>query len=96
MCRSLIEAAVAYYEVTGKKKFLDIVCRFIDHIESVFGNGVVTITGTAKRRKSDNWKGKLYRADDQEYETVPIKAIPYFSWDNREPGEMLVWIREKQ
>ncbi|MDE4541148.1 beta-L-arabinofuranosidase domain-containing protein [Thermoanaerobacterium sp. R66] len=33
----LIEAAVAYYEATGKKKLLDVACRFADHIDSVFG-----------------------------------------------------------
>ena len=27
----LIEAAVAYTEATGKRKLLDIVCRFVDH-----------------------------------------------------------------
>jgi DUF1680 family protein len=25
---------------------------------------------------------------------VTCKAIPYFMWANRQPGEMLVWIRE--
>lgn len=33
----LIEAAVAYYEGTGKRNLLDIVCRFVDLIDSVFG-----------------------------------------------------------
>lgn len=35
----MIEAAVAYFEVTGKREFLDIVCRFADCIDAVFGNG---------------------------------------------------------
>ena len=33
----LIEAAVEYYKATGKKKFLDIMCKYVDHINSVFG-----------------------------------------------------------
>jgi DUF1680 family protein len=33
----LIEAAVAYYQATGKDRFLNIVCRYADHIDSVFG-----------------------------------------------------------
>lgn len=33
----LIEGAVAYYHATGKRKFLDIMCRFTDHIGRVFG-----------------------------------------------------------
>ena len=28
----LIEAAVAYYHATGKRKLLDMVCRYVDHI----------------------------------------------------------------
>ncbi len=33
----LMEAAVAYYEATGKRRFLDIMCRFADYIDTVFG-----------------------------------------------------------
>lgn len=33
----MMEAAVAYYEATGKRKLLDAMCRFADHIASVFG-----------------------------------------------------------
>jgi DUF1680 family protein len=32
-----IEAGVAYYQATGKKKLLDIVCKFADYINQVFG-----------------------------------------------------------
>ncbi len=32
----LIEAAVAYYEATGKKAFLDAMCKYADYIEKVF------------------------------------------------------------
>jgi DUF1680 family protein len=33
----LIEGAVAYFHATGKRKFLDIMCRYVDHIDAVFG-----------------------------------------------------------
>ncbi|VBB05741.1 six-hairpin glycosidase [Lucifera butyrica] len=33
----LIEAAVAYNSATGKRKFLDIMCRYVDYIDSVMG-----------------------------------------------------------
>ncbi len=33
----LIEAAVAYYQATGKRKLLDTAIRLADHIDSVFG-----------------------------------------------------------
>ena len=32
----LIEAAVAYYEVTGKDRFLRSMCKYVDYIEKVF------------------------------------------------------------
>lgn len=32
----LIEAAVAYYNATGKRKFLDLMCKYADHIEKRF------------------------------------------------------------
>ncbi|UVI30713.1 glycoside hydrolase family 127 protein [Paenibacillus spongiae] len=35
----LIEAAVAYFEATGKRKLLDVACRMADHYDRVFGPG---------------------------------------------------------
>lgn len=35
----MIEAAVAYFQATGKRKFLDIMCRFADLIATKFGRG---------------------------------------------------------
>ena len=56
--------------------------------------GVVVITGQALRRNPAGWNDRLYRADQSKTKSVVIKAIPYFLWNNRKPGEMLVWIRE--
>jgi hypothetical protein len=56
--------------------------------------GVAVITGTGKRRAFDGWEGALYRAEDSTQEYIAFKAVPYFAWDNRAPGEMLVWLRE--
>ncbi|TIW70402.1 MAG: glycoside hydrolase family 127 protein, partial [Mesorhizobium sp.] len=33
----LIEGAVAYFQATGKRKLLDIMCRYVDHIADTFG-----------------------------------------------------------
>lgn len=35
----LLEAAVAYYEATGKRKLLDVACRLADHYDRLFGPG---------------------------------------------------------
>ncbi len=61
--------------------------------------GVTVITGAAKRRDASKWKpDELYRAEPQgkaaKLKAARIKAVPYSAWDNRAPGEMLVWIRE--
>jgi len=41
----LIEGAVAYFQATGKRKLLDIMCRYVDYIETVFGHGPGKISG---------------------------------------------------
>jgi uncharacterized protein len=33
----LIEAAVAYFQTTGKRRMLDVLCHYADHIAAVFG-----------------------------------------------------------
>ncbi|WP_132957163.1 glycoside hydrolase family 127 protein [Rhizobium sp. BK251] len=35
----LIEGAVAYYQATGKRKLLDVMCRYVDYMIKVFGHG---------------------------------------------------------
>ncbi|MBS4200512.1 hypothetical protein KHA93_12815 [Bacillus sp. FJAT-49732] len=42
---------------------------------------------------SDN--EQLYVTSHNEKAPIEVKAIPYFSWRNRGPGEMVVWIREE-
>ena len=41
----LIEAAVAYFQATGKRKLLDIMCRYADYMIEVFGHGPGQIPG---------------------------------------------------
>lgn len=41
----LIEGAVAYFQATGKRKFLDIMCRYADHIASIFGTRLGQLRG---------------------------------------------------
>ncbi|HHW70678.1 MAG TPA: hypothetical protein GX392_04970, partial [Clostridiales bacterium] len=37
----------------------------------------------------------LYSSDiDITYNTSKLTFIPYYAWDNRGMGEMLVWVRE--
>jgi DUF1680 family protein len=55
--------------------------------------GVVAIKGEALALDTNGWDGVLYRPSKPSVKTTKIKAIPYYAWDNREPGEMSVWIR---
>jgi uncharacterized protein len=41
-----------------------------------------------------DWGNALYRAVPPSRRPAELTAIPYYLWDNREPGEMLVWIPE--
>ncbi len=57
--------------------------------------GVVVITGNAYRTETCGWDENLYRTAKIEEKPTTIKAVPYCVWGNRNPGEMLVWIRQK-
>ena len=61
--------------------------------EDVLG-GIVVLEGSAEAERVEDWSGALYRTDPPRWDAVPLKAAPYFAWDNREPGEMEVWLRE--
>ena len=62
---------------------------------------VATVHATVEDMVVLQAKGIAQRASDRLYSVgavrttrVPIRAIPYFAWGNREPGAMQVWIRE--
>lgn len=59
-------------------------------------NGVTVITGEAARIEPEKESVALYRHRSHEgFKETPFtfKAIPYYLWANRDPGEMRVWIR---
>lgn len=58
----LIEGAVAYYEATGKRQILDVVCRLADHIDSVFGPEPDKIRGYDGHQEIELALVKLYHA----------------------------------
>ncbi len=58
----MMEAAVAYSEATGKQKFLEIMCRYADHIDHVFGTGDGQIKGYDGHPEIELALIKLYRA----------------------------------
>ena len=57
--------------------------------------GVMVLTGMALAEELSGWDGSLYRTESPNLIPIQIAAIPYFAWDNREAGEMRVWIRSQ-
>ena len=58
--------------------------------------GVVTLRATALREGIDDADDRrpVYSLAAPPRHEVAIRAVPYFAWDNRAPGEMSVWVRE--
>jgi DUF1680 family protein len=70
-------------------------------VEAVFNpellGGVVTLASEAMVLDPGNkWSGNLYRTAspaNSAHKPTRLTAIPYYTWSNREPGPMRVWIR---
>ncbi|KQS64142.1 hypothetical protein ASG39_13310 [Rhizobium sp. Leaf371] len=56
-------------------------------------NHAVALEIAAERDEAD-WGETLYREAPPEAKPVTARFVPYHLWDNREPGEMLVWMRD--
>ncbi|HET7716034.1 MAG TPA: beta-L-arabinofuranosidase domain-containing protein [Bauldia sp.] len=57
----MLEGAIAYYQATGRRKFLDIMLRYIDHIATVFGPGPDQKRGYCGHQEIELALVKLYR-----------------------------------
>jgi DUF1680 family protein len=64
------------------------------HFESDVLGGVAVIHGQVLVEDDADWEGKLYRSQPASLQPGVITAIPYYAWDNRQPGEMCVWLRD--
>ena len=91
----LIEAAVAYYEATGKRKLLDVMCRFADYIGTVFGSAPGQKRGYPGHEEIELALVKLYRVTgEQRYLDLSAYFVDergrqpyYFDIEARERGE---------
>ena len=57
----LLEGAIAYFRATGRRKMLDIMERYVDHIASVFGRGPGQKRGYPGHQEIELALVKLYR-----------------------------------
>ena len=57
--------------------------------------GIVELSCPGLREQDEGWADELYR-DDCGISAHPARLtfIPYYTWANREEGEMRVWVRE--
>ncbi|HQZ20789.1 MAG TPA: glycoside hydrolase family 127 protein [Thermoflexales bacterium] len=61
----MIEAAVAYFEATGKRELLDAMCRYADHMIATFGPNPGQKRGYCGHQEIELALIKLYRATGQ-------------------------------
>jgi len=59
---------------------------------TIANSRIFMLEGAAKAIKNNHWSHTLYREMQQPTETVQIKLIPYYAWNNREGTEMSVWL----
>ena len=57
--------------------------------------GVVVIYGKVFFLNDGNEEEGLYQHTPPVAKIPQFKAVPYFAWDNRTPGSMIVWLREQ-
>jgi DUF1680 family protein len=57
-------------------------------------DGIVCVAADAKAADSRDWNGDLYRTVPAAEEPAKMTAVPYYLWNNRGPGRMMVWIPE--
>ncbi len=67
-------------------------------IEATFNpqilGGVTVLTAKAAVQDPEEWQGELYKTSPANGKETVITAVPYYTWDNRDPGAMEVWIPE--
>lgn len=91
----LAEAAVAWYEATGKRNLLDIICRYADLIVRTFGPGEHQLHGYDGHQEVELALVKLYKAtgnksylDLAQYELSERGKEPSFfdmEWEKNDP-----------
>jgi len=71
--------------------------KFEECFEADLLGGVMIIKAEANRISNNSkWGEQLYSSEiKEEHQLVSIKFVPYYSWANRNAGEMMVWVREK-
>jgi DUF1680 family protein len=71
----LLEGAVAYFEATGKRAFLDVMIKAVDHIDATFGSEPGKLRGYDAHEEIELALVKLYRVTN---DPKHLKLAKYF------------------
>jgi uncharacterized protein len=55
--------------------------------------GITVLSGAVQALETSDWANTLYRTTPPVSIPYTLTAIPYYAWDQREPGAMRVWVR---
>ena len=89
----MIEAAVAYFEVTGKRNLLDIMCKYADHIDSVFGPQEGKLKGYPGHQEIELALLRLYRVTGRE---KYLNLALFFLLERGKQPNFFLWERAKR
>ena len=69
--------------------------RFEESALTILNTNVVALETEAVTIEDNDWydENALYQTlEDQNVKPVKVRLIPYFAWDNRGMGEMIIWL----
>ncbi len=67
--------------------------EFIPLTDPNLFNSTTVLEGEGFLSSESSWSGRLFQSMGVP-QKVKLKAIPYFLWDNRKPGDMRVWLSQ--
>jgi len=99
----LMEAAVEYYKATGKDKLLKVMCRYADHIDSVFGSQNGKLNGYPGHEEIELALVKLYKTTGEErylklseyFVTERGTKPSYYDWEETQNPDLLRYNRNR-
>ena len=90
-CLETVDNATNNLELLSLKQNAKLTGKF----ERKLLGGVYAITGKALKDVDGDPDETLYQIKPPRQRVVKFKAVPYYAWDNRRPGSVIVWLREK-
>ena len=58
--------------------------------------GVTVLEGQGVALSDNGWDDTLYRTIPPQTQPCAVRAIPYYAWDSRKAGLMMVWVHEQR